>query len=183
MEAVVTAALIIAVIAMGIVLIHQLNAQHDARIAAFRFSDALPGIGRLRAKNRRAAKLSSSPTVAPPTVDDAEPGGATDDPARAQGDAVGRPGRRDPVESPEPPSAGDVEVRLVASSPEAARQVAEVLRRCFASSEQRSYPVGTVAGGTRLHLTVDTARAAEPARSWLDTSGSTGKGRTQTDEV
>lgn len=57
------------------------------------------------------------------------------------------------------PLPGNVDVRLVASSPEAARQVAEVLRRCFASSERRSCPVGTVAGGTRLHLTVDTARS------------------------
>ncbi|MER5196320.1 hypothetical protein ACWD3J_23570 [Streptomyces sp. NPDC002755] len=87
------------------------------------------------------------------------------------------------MEPPEPLSAGNVDVRLVASSPEAARQVAEVLRRCFASSEQRSYPVGTVAGATRLHLTVDTARAAEPARSWLVTSGPSGNGRTQTDEI
>ncbi|MFF3200838.1 hypothetical protein [Streptomyces sp. NPDC002962] len=79
-------------------------------------------------------------------------------------------GRHRPEEAPEPPAAGKVDVRLVASSPEAARQVAEVLRRCFASSEQRSYPVGRVVGGTRLHLTVDTTRAAEPARSWLVTS-------------
>lgn len=178
METVVTAVLIIAVIAMGIVVIHQLNAQHDARIAAYRYGDALPGIGRLGAKNRRAAKPSASPAV-----DDAEPGGATDDSARAPVEAVGRPERPQPVESPEPPCAGNVDVRLVASSPEAARQVAEVLRRCFASSEQRSYPVGTVAGGTRLHLTVDTARAAEPARSWLVTSRSSGNGRTQTDET
>ncbi|MEV1067377.1 hypothetical protein [Streptomyces sp. NPDC050263] len=96
---------------------------------------------------------------------------------------MGRPGRRDPAEAPEPPSAGNVDVRLVASSPEATRQVAEVLRRCFASSEQRSYPVGTGAAGTRLHLTVDTARAAEPVRSWLVTSGSSGNGRAHTDEI
>ncbi len=178
METVVTAVLIIAVIAMGIVLIHQLNAQHDARIAAYRYGDALPGIGRLRAKSRRAAKPSASPAV-----DDTEPGGATDDSARTPVEAGGRPERPHPVESPEPPRAGNVDVRLVASSPEAARQVAEVLRRCFASSEQRSYPVGTVAGGTRLHLTVDTTRAAEPARSWLVTSRSSGNGRTQTDET
>ncbi|MEU9309529.1 hypothetical protein [Streptomyces sp. NPDC048256] len=65
-------------------------------------------------------------------------------------------------------------MRLVASSPEAARQIAEILRRGFASSEQRSCPAGTVAGtmagGTLLHLTVDTARPAEPARAWLVTS-------------
>ncbi|MFF1445101.1 hypothetical protein [Streptomyces sp. NPDC058295] len=87
------------------------------------------------------------------------------------------------MESPEPPGGGNVDVRLVASSPAAARQVAEVLRRCFASSEQRSYPAGTVVGGTRLHLTVDTARAAEPARSWLVSSRSSGNGRTQADET
>ncbi|MET9731221.1 hypothetical protein ABZZ79_11325 [Streptomyces sp. NPDC006458] len=87
------------------------------------------------------------------------------------------------MESLEPPSAGNVDVRLVASSPEAARRVAEILRRCFASTEQRSYPVGTAPGGTRLHLTVDTDRAAEPARSWLVTSRSSGDGHRQTDEV
>ncbi|MDR6979672.1 hypothetical protein J2X68_006409 [Streptomyces sp. 3330] len=86
------------------------------------------------------------------------------------------------MESPEQLSAGNVDVRLVASSPEAARQVAEVLRRCFDSSEQRSYP-GAVPGGTRLHLTVDTERTAEPARSWLVTSRSSGNGRTHTDEI
>ncbi|PNG23431.1 hypothetical protein C1J00_04290 [Streptomyces cahuitamycinicus] len=96
---------------------------------------------------------------------------------------MGRPGRRHLAESPELPSAGNVDVRLAASSPEAARQVAEVLRRSFASTEQRSYPVGTVADGTRLHLTVDTARAAEPGRTWPVTSQSSGDGRTQTDEI
>ncbi|MFD5712673.1 hypothetical protein ACFWHW_20215 [Streptomyces pharetrae] len=66
------------------------------------------------------------------------------------------------------PSSPDThaEVRIVAATPEAARRVAEVLRRCFASTEQRSYPAGGE-GGTRLHLTLDTARTAEPAQSWL----------------
>ncbi|MDJ0382340.1 hypothetical protein [Streptomyces sp. G-G2] len=64
-----------------------------------------------------------------------------------------------------PPSSGRAEVRVVAASPGAARAVAEVLRRCFAGSEQRSYPAPD--GGTRLHLTVDTDAAAGPARSWL----------------
>ncbi|WP_234436418.1 hypothetical protein, partial [Streptomyces venezuelae] len=50
----------------------------------------------------------------------------------------------------------------------AARAVAEVIRRCFAGTEQRSYPVP--GGGTRLHLTVDTETAAGPARTWLATS-------------
>ncbi|TVL92508.1 hypothetical protein [Streptomyces sp. SAJ15] len=80
------------------------------------------------------------------------------------------------------PSAGHAEVRIVAASPETARQVAEVLRRCFASTEQRSYPEGHD-GGTRLHLTVDTTHAAEPARSWLLASKSSDDDRTQSDEV
>lgn len=66
------------------------------------------------------------------------------------------------------PAAGHAEVRVVAATPEAARAVAEILRRCFDALEQRSYP--TPGGGTRLHLTVDTENAAGPARSWLATS-------------
>ncbi|AOR33126.1 hypothetical protein BFF78_20500 [Streptomyces fodineus] len=80
------------------------------------------------------------------------------------------------------PSEGHAEVRVVAATPEAARRVAEVLRRCFASTEQRSYPAGRE-GGTRLHLTLDTVRAAEPARSWLAASESTDQDRTHADEV
>jgi len=71
------------------------------------------------------------------------------------------------------PSAGHADVRIVAASPEVARRVAEVLRRCFAATEQRSCPAGA-GGGTRLELVVDTTRAAEPARSWLETSRSPG---------
>ncbi|MEU5182704.1 hypothetical protein [Streptomyces longwoodensis] len=71
----------------------------------------------------------------------------------------------------ETPPDGYADVRVVAASPEVARRVAEVLRRCFASTEQRSYPADTE-GGTRLELTVDTTSAAEPVRSWLQTSRS-----------
>ncbi|MFB7653895.1 MULTISPECIES: hypothetical protein [unclassified Streptomyces] len=77
------------------------------------------------------------------------------------------------MESPDAPSRGYAEVHVTASSPDAARRVAEVLRRCFAATEQRSYPAGAE-GGTRLELTVDTTRAAEPARSWLESSRWTG---------
>lgn len=66
------------------------------------------------------------------------------------------------------PPPGYAEVRVVAATPDAARMVADVLRHFFAGEEQRSYPAP--GGGTRLHLTVDTARTAEPARSWLATS-------------
>lgn len=86
------------------------------------------------------------------------------------------------MEPLEVPSPGHAEVRVVAASPEVARRVAEVLRRCFASGEQRSYPAGHD-GGTRLHLTVDTTRPAEPARSWLVASQSPENDSDQTDEV
>ncbi|WP_406332084.1 hypothetical protein [Streptomyces sp. NBC_00203] len=66
------------------------------------------------------------------------------------------------------PSPGHAEVRIIAHTPEAARAVAEALRHCFAGAEQRSYP--GLHGDTRLHLTVDTAAPAGPARSWLATS-------------
>ncbi|MER6048979.1 hypothetical protein ACH4VR_08465 [Streptomyces sp. NPDC020883] len=67
------------------------------------------------------------------------------------------------------PRAGYADVRIIAASPDIARRVADVLRRCFDSTEQRSYPAGHD-GGTRLQLTVDTAHPAGPARSWLAAS-------------
>lgn len=61
METAVTVALIIFV---GMFLIHRLNAQHDERIGAFRYSDALPGIGRRSRKSPRATAPKSSPADA-----------------------------------------------------------------------------------------------------------------------
>ncbi|MET9501706.1 hypothetical protein ACFYO5_25805 [Streptomyces sp. NPDC006259] len=80
------------------------------------------------------------------------------------------------------PAEGFAEVRIVAATPDVARRVAEVLRHCFASAEQRSYPAG-LGGGTRLHLTIDTAQTAGPARSWLSASASSSEGPAHTDEV
>lgn len=80
------------------------------------------------------------------------------------------------------PSEGHAEVRIVAATPEVARRVAEALRRCFDSTEQHSYPAGRE-GGTRLHLTLDTTRTAEPARSWLATSDSAEQAHAHADEV
>jgi hypothetical protein len=59
------------------------------------------------------------------------------------------------------PSRGLAEVRIIAASPDAARRVAETLRRRFAATEQRSYPAGDGGAGTRLHLTVDVARSPQ----------------------
>jgi hypothetical protein len=63
-ETVVTVAVIIFVIIAGVFLIHRLNAQHDERIGAFRYNDALPGIGRRNRKSPRAAAPKGPPTDA-----------------------------------------------------------------------------------------------------------------------
>jgi hypothetical protein len=59
-ETVVTVAVIVFVIIAGMFLIHRLNAQHDERIGAFRYSDALPGIGR-RTRNCPRATVPKGP--------------------------------------------------------------------------------------------------------------------------
>ncbi|MFH8393900.1 hypothetical protein [Streptomyces sp. NPDC018036] len=79
------------------------------------------------------------------------------------------------------PSSGHAEVRIIAQTPDTARAVAEVLRHCFAGTEQRSYP--DPGGGTRLHLTVDTATPAGPARSWLAASRPPVGAGTHSDEI
>ncbi|MEU8521013.1 hypothetical protein [Streptomyces sp. NBC_01216] len=85
------------------------------------------------------------------------------------------------IETQTPPSPGHAEVRIIAHTPEAARAVAEALRHCFAGSEQRSYP--GLDGDTRLHLTVDTATPAGPARSWLAASTAAAGTGAHSDEV
>ncbi|AEW95076.1 MULTISPECIES: hypothetical protein [Streptomycetaceae] len=79
------------------------------------------------------------------------------------------------------PTAGHADVRVIAATPEVARAVVEILRRCFATTEQRSYPAGHD-GATRLHLTVDTTRAAGPARAWLAPGPTSAGQRPQQDE-
>ena len=64
MEAAVTVAVIIFVIIVGMFLIHRLNAQHDERIGAFRYSDALPGIGRRNRRSPRATGPKGPPADA-----------------------------------------------------------------------------------------------------------------------
>ncbi|MFF5784169.1 hypothetical protein ACFY8P_04270 [Streptomyces sp. NPDC012693] len=86
-----------------------------------------------------------------------------------------------PTDHAAPPPAGYAEIRIVAATPEAARAVAEVVRRAFAGTEQRSYPVPE--GGTRLHLTVDTDSVADPGRTWLTTSRPAALSGTHVDEV
>ncbi|GHF68997.1 hypothetical protein [Streptomyces thermodiastaticus] len=60
---VIAVAVLLFVIAVGVVVIHRLNGQHDERIAAFRYSDALPGIGRRRSRRHgRPATVQAPPT-------------------------------------------------------------------------------------------------------------------------
>jgi hypothetical protein len=63
-ETAVTVAVIIFVIVAGMFLIHRLNVQHGERIGAFRYSDALPGIGRRTRKNPRATAPKGPPADA-----------------------------------------------------------------------------------------------------------------------
>jgi hypothetical protein len=73
----------------------------------------------------------------------------------------------------ETPPDGHADVRIVAASPEAP---AGSRRAVAASPPERSPAIPrTPRGGTRLQLTADTTSAAEPARSWLETSRSSGK--------
>ncbi|MCX4763621.1 hypothetical protein OG562_22180 [Streptomyces sp. NBC_01275] len=84
---------------------------------------------------------------------------------------------------------GLAEVRVIAADPEVAQQVALVLRQVFHCDEPRSYPTGANGGGTLLHLTVDTGRAADADAAdgtsvpspWLDSSRSQAR-RAHTDE-
>ncbi|MGW7383820.1 hypothetical protein [Streptomyces sp. NPDC054794] len=64
METAVTVAVITFVIIAGMFLIHRLNAQHDERMGAFHYSDALPGIGRRTRKSPRAAVPKGPPADA-----------------------------------------------------------------------------------------------------------------------
>ncbi|KAK1182034.1 hypothetical protein B7755_030200 [Streptomyces sp. NBS 14/10] len=48
METVVTVAVIAALIAVGVVVIHRLNAQHGSRVSALRYGDTPPGQRPLR---------------------------------------------------------------------------------------------------------------------------------------
>ncbi|KUH38292.1 MULTISPECIES: hypothetical protein [Streptomyces] len=56
METAIAAAVIIILIGMGMLLLHRLTVRHEERIAAFHYSDTLPGIGRHRGRNDRGVR-------------------------------------------------------------------------------------------------------------------------------
>ncbi|MFC9916657.1 hypothetical protein [Streptomyces sp. NPDC127197] len=58
-------AITVSVIIIGVLLIHLLNGQHDERIAAFHYGDAMPGIGRRSRKGRWPAEHAGSPAATP----------------------------------------------------------------------------------------------------------------------
>ncbi|MFJ3302977.1 hypothetical protein ACIPSA_07640 [Streptomyces sp. NPDC086549] len=81
---VIAVAVLLLLIAVGVVLIHRLNGQHDERIAAFHYSDVLPGIGRRTRRRRRSAVDATVPTrpTATATVDDIDFGPTAGDRGR-----------------------------------------------------------------------------------------------------
>ncbi|MCI3928284.1 hypothetical protein [Streptomyces sp. AN091965] len=81
-----------------------------------------------------------------------------------------------------PMADGSVQVRIVSDDPEAARQVARVLRERLVCDEPRSYPTGDDGEGIRLHLTVDTLRPHPAPHTWLTDSRSQAR-RTHADET
>ncbi|MFI1968904.1 hypothetical protein BLA24_24030 [Streptomyces cinnamoneus] len=64
MEIAVTLALILGLIAAGALLIHRLNAQHDERIANFRYSGVLPWRDSRSRKRPRSAIDPAGPLLA-----------------------------------------------------------------------------------------------------------------------
>lgn len=75
---VIAVAALLVLITVGVALIHRLNAQHDVRIAAFHYSDVLPGIGRRTRRHRRPTVDATAPTrpTATATADDIDFGPA-----------------------------------------------------------------------------------------------------------
>lgn len=178
-------AVLLAMIAVGTFLIRALNERHDQRIAAFHYGDLLPYRRRTVAvPEGRAGDLANPPAATVPDEPRRDSGrpmrtsGSTAVSARRPARLLASPRRvtvadRPPYVAPSVPTAPRTalaEVRIVAASPEAARQVAETLRRHFAGTEQRSYPAAPE-GGTRLHLTVDTARAPGAVESFQSGAG------------
>lgn len=183
----VSLAALLAMIAVGTFLIRALNERHDQRIAAFRYGDLLPY------RRRRTVAVpedsAGDPGNPPAGTVQEEPRGGSRRLLRSTGSTAAsarRPERllaspRRVTVADRPPSAAHTvrtapprtalaEVRIIAASPEAARRVAETLRRHFAGTEQRSYPA-TPEGGTRLHLTVDTTQGPGAVESFQSGAG------------
>ncbi|WP_351224490.1 hypothetical protein [Streptomyces sp. NPDC002133] len=65
MDIAITVSVIIAMIIIGVLWIRLLNGQHDERIAAFRYGDAMPGVRRRSRKVRRPSGPAGSPAATP----------------------------------------------------------------------------------------------------------------------
>ncbi|MFI8349083.1 hypothetical protein [Streptomyces sp. NPDC085596] len=73
-------AVLLILIVIGVFLIRRLNAQHDARIADFRYSNALPGIGRrLRGRHGSTARRRPSAPGVPADGTQTHPAPSTED--------------------------------------------------------------------------------------------------------
>ncbi|MFF3949440.1 hypothetical protein ACFYYN_32135 [Streptomyces sp. NPDC001902] len=188
MTVLVSLAVLLAMIAVGTFLIHALNDRHDQRIAAFRYGDLLPY--RRRRTVAVPEESAGDPANPPAGTMQEEPRGGSRRLLRSTGSTaasarrperlLASPGRVTVADRPPsaahtgqtatPPRTALAEVRIIAASPEAARRVAETLRRHFAGTEQRSYPANPE-GGTRLHLTVDTTQGPGAVESFQSGAG------------
>ncbi|MGW2408342.1 hypothetical protein ACWCXK_27975 [Streptomyces sp. NPDC001739] len=63
METIITVAVITLMIVAGMALIHLLNAQHNERITAFPYSEALRGSGRRSCPNRQPTEPTEPPVT------------------------------------------------------------------------------------------------------------------------
>ncbi len=79
METVITVLAIIAMIVIGVLLIHLLNGQREQRIAAFHYGNVMPGIGRRRRTHRRTPQNAGSPAHPAAATHGAHRDGAADD--------------------------------------------------------------------------------------------------------
>ncbi|MDX3077485.1 hypothetical protein [Streptomyces sp. MI02-7b] len=182
MAILVSLAVLLAMIVMGALIIRALNERHDQRISAFRYGDLLPYRRRRTVAVPEGSAVDSSDSLAR-TVHEEPQGDSRRRPHTTRSTAAGaqRPARllaspRRVTVTGRPPPEGRTartapawpalaEVRVIAASPEAAREVVDALRQHFAGTEQRSCPASPQGGTTRLHLTVDTTRAPRAVQS------------------
>lgn len=225
LTAAITVAVMLALIILGVLLIHALNVQHGQRIAGFRYGETTVPKRRLRGiratrKPEAGAGEPAHPPVGPlaapplgpplgPTIGSPEDerrrsaaqaaqAASPDDeltgphrlvapsglitvmdragikdrrrPTRPTRRPTARPAERvhaSRIARPQgsPPAPTLAEVRVVAPSAEAAREVAETLRERFAGAES-GCRTGTPSVTTRLHLTVDTTRSPQPVAAF-----------------
>ncbi|GAA2764170.1 hypothetical protein GCM10010103_32110 [Streptomyces paradoxus] len=165
MDTALSIAVLLVLIAAGAYVIHRLNSAPSERIALRSYSQVTSMPAPLRRSRSRS---------------------------RSQGTGTGTGSSHSTSEDPQAYETADgdlpmgdlAEVRIIATSPDIAQRVAQLLRRNLRCDEPRSYPAGPGGQGTLLHLTVDTGHVGEetlPQSPWLATSHTQAR-RAHTDE-